>query len=595
MTTLTTTPPPEPSAPPRPAPKAAPRPTRPLLLVQLSGTQAEMGFQHGALLRAVGGHERVLAYYPKMPEYMLSASVHPMVVKTVGRAVIGGMIETMDRYRAPEYRERNEAFAEALGLPRRYSRYTFVMDALQNIVGMARRWGLDGAAKPVGGAIPPACSTLSAWGAATEDGRLLHARNFDFPGIGIWEDGPTVVFCTPERGLRYGFVTTRGADTPGVSTFNEAGLSVTTHTRFHRGVVFQGVGIIDLVHEITRKAETLADAVRIVREQPVASSWGIHVSSARERQAVVIETAGTLVERVEPVAREDFLACTNRYRHPTLMPDEVTLSSSFVANSDGRLSSCQRTGAGGGLTVAELQSMLGSHRDPSDASLERAAGSVVAQPTSVQSIVFDPERERLFVSVGPPPTGGGPWAEVPWRWAGHAGCEVSSAEGLVESAVEGVAAGGAGSRFDDAARRAARDAYVQAVAIENRAGDEREALKLLERAVALDPREPTYRILAGGLRFKHGDLAGARAHFAAGLEADQSVFYTGQTLLWASRAAQAAGAAEEARRLRARLLATEEPLLADYRRAARRDVATPFTHAAMKGRAVRLHLVDVEL
>lgn len=560
---------------------------RPLLVVQLAGTQAEMGYQHGALLRAVGGYERTMRYYPKMPEHVLAGSLHPIVVKTAGRALLGAMIETMERYRAPEYRARNLAFAEALGLPARYSRYTFVMDALQNVVGMGRRFGLDGAARRVGGAIPPACSTLSAWGEATEDGRLLHGRNFDFPGVGVWEEGPTVVFCSPDRGLRYGFVTTRGADVPGVSTFNEAGLSVTTHTRFHEGVVMRGVGIIDLVHDITRRAETLADAVRIVRQRPVASSWGIHVSSARERRAAVIETAGRLAEVVEPGAGEDFLACTNRYRHPRLMRDEVTLSSAFVANSDGRLERCRAVGACGGIGHEDLQALLGSHHDPVGGERERAAGSVVAQPTSVHSIVMDPERERLFVSVGPVPTGGGPWAEVPWEWSRHAGA------GVVEPEVPTEPVAILASRFAQGAARQARDAYVQAVAIENRAGDEHAMLTLLEQATALDPDEPTYRMLAGALAFKRGELTRARAHLGRGLEADQAPFYRGQLLLWASRAAQAAGDDAEALRLRADLLAMEEPLLAEYQRAARGDLATPFTLAAMKGRPVRLHMVDV--
>ena len=78
---------------------------------------------------------------------------------------------------------------------------------------------------------------------------MLHARNFDFPGVGLWDSGPVVVFCTPEKGLRYGFITTRGADAVGVSAFNEAGLTLTMHTRFHSEVVLKGTGVLDLGHE----------------------------------------------------------------------------------------------------------------------------------------------------------------------------------------------------------------------------------------------------------------------------------------------------------------------------------------------------------
>ena len=80
------------------------------------------------------------------------------------------------------------------------------------------------------------CSSLAVWGDATVDGELRHARNFDFPGATMWDTAPAVVFCEPTDGLRYGFVTTRGVDAPGITCFNEAGLTLTVHTRFHRDV-----------------------------------------------------------------------------------------------------------------------------------------------------------------------------------------------------------------------------------------------------------------------------------------------------------------------------------------------------------------------
>ena len=44
-----------------------------------------------------------------------------------------------------------------------------------------------------------------------QGGTLKHARNFDFPGIGVWDQAPEVVLCDPDEGVRYGFVTSRGA------------------------------------------------------------------------------------------------------------------------------------------------------------------------------------------------------------------------------------------------------------------------------------------------------------------------------------------------------------------------------------------------
>src|SRR5205085_3662874 len=118
------------------------------------------------------------------------------------------------------------------------------MDTLQNCVSVAGRARIGPFANPLAprarAAAAPACSTVVAWGDATEDGELLFARNFDFPGVGVWDAAPAFVVCAPDSGQRYGFFTTRGADTPVVTVVNEAGLVLAPHTRWHRGVGFGG-------------------------------------------------------------------------------------------------------------------------------------------------------------------------------------------------------------------------------------------------------------------------------------------------------------------------------------------------------------------
>src|SRR5204862_5662656 len=140
------------------------------------------------------------------------------------------------------------------------------------------------------------------------------------PGIGVWDAAPAFVVGVPDRGQRYGFFTTRGADTAVVTVVNEAGLVLAPHTRWHRDVMWGGAMIVDVVHDIARRAETLADAIRIVNERPTSSSWGIAIGSARERAACVLELAGPHVDVVRP--RGDYLTCTNRYRTETLQAGE---------------------------------------------------------------------------------------------------------------------------------------------------------------------------------------------------------------------------------------------------------------------------------
>ena len=185
-------------------------------------------------------------------------------------------------------------------------------------------------------AAQPACSTAIVWGAAAADGALRHARNFDFPGIGVWDAAPAVVVCHPTGGQRYAFITTRGGDTPVVTVWNEAGLTFTSHTRFHREVGFDGATVVDLVHGLAMQAETLADVERLLRARASASTWGLAVSSWREGTARSFELHRGGVGVVAPRPGEDHLIVANRYRDPAMAAGEVTATPAWALHSDRR-------------------------------------------------------------------------------------------------------------------------------------------------------------------------------------------------------------------------------------------------------------------
>ncbi|MCA9685269.1 MAG: hypothetical protein KC457_24025, partial [Myxococcales bacterium] len=232
------------------------------VLLRLRGTQAEMGAQLGEQLRALGGYEQVMDFYPRMASAVLSLAV-PYRLRAPARRnwqrtlmVGAAALDHARRKHFPEYAARTDALLAAAGVPSGFARALAVMDVLQNTIGGVGRLGLLQTTGLQVAAIP-SCTSLAVWGEGSRDGALRHARNFDFPGAGVWDRTPKVVLCEPRQGLRYGFVSTRGADTPGVTAFNEAGLSLTAHTRFHRDVNFTGVGVIDFGHELIRTCSTL--------------------------------------------------------------------------------------------------------------------------------------------------------------------------------------------------------------------------------------------------------------------------------------------------------------------------------------------------
>lgn len=518
---------------------------KPLFLARLAGTQAEMGAQHGRLV--AGDAARLFAFYRTMPERALGGDLRG-VAGAIGRkairAVTGGWQARLVRDRPPELAARSRAFEAAvrdtLGNPRLpdgVQRTFATMDALQNCVALLARGGVGPFASLTGRAIvaaAPACSTAIAWGDATVDGELVFGRNFDFPGVGVWDVAPAFVTCVPDRGQRYGFFTTRGADAPVVTVVNEAGLVMAPHTRWHRGVGFGGAMIVDVIHDLARRAETLDDAIRIARERPISSTWGIAIGSARERSACVLEVAGPRVEVVRPAAGASTLVCCNRYRTAELQAGEIAGSKAWELHSERRERRLRSLveARSAPLTAEHIARFLGDRIDIDAPGQRRQLGAILAQVTNVHCAVVTPGLRRALVGIDQAPVCEGTWAELAWTWDGPSGgWDVPSREsGFVAT-----------ERTDVAAPHdpATREVYAATCAYET-SHDVPTALAALERAIEHEPDDPSLRLPAAWLALEADDAARAVSHVRAGLATETEPYRRGQLLLWGSRAAEPA-------------------------------------------------------
>ncbi len=509
-----------------------------LTVLRLAGSEEEMGHQHGAIVRELGGCDELARFYPQMATKLLtlrSPSSQRAVLRAVMQPIVAASARRLTRARQerfPELLARARAVVRSAELPADLVPWLTVMDVFQNTVGrlgglrIPQLTGLRLAGIPM-------CSSLAAWGRACDDGTLRHARNFDFPGIGVWDAKPAVVLCRPSTGLRYGFVTTLGVDLPGVTGFNEAGITVTAHTRMHVDVNPDGAFIGDLGHELVRKASTIDEAVALATQIGAASTWGLLVSSAREKDAVVIETTGKAV-RVVRRGDADFVACTNRYQSRDLAPGEILTSTAFGVDSDARMETLVRAGRRGGLTAQALQELLAETRDPNvpdNDAVEQITGSCVASPMTVQSVVVEPELGQVRVAAGRAPTARGPWQTVSWDWEGDPGIvEVRPVDlPTVESALE-----------------RATHAYVEAARLDVDGASAGQVRARLHTAAGAAPTEPQIQFLGALAAMGDRDLELAGERLARGLVHQRAPFRRAQLHRWAAKVADARRAPAEA-------------------------------------------------
>ncbi|PJZ70578.1 acyl-CoA--6-aminopenicillanic acid acyltransferase [Leptospira perolatii] len=503
-----------------------------------------MGRQFGEIMNSIGEFEPIFDFYPVMARNLLVGSLPRSMRGSLSKGatsiLINWMLRRMSKHRSPEFSARTIAALTTAGKSSKIAKELFTMDAFQNSVGLL---GLIQFLPEIAFFTPgrtaqmvPACSSVAVWGDQSKDGKLYHARNFDFPGVDVWDTRPIVAFCTPDQGLRYGYIACRGADVPGITAFNEAGITIAFHTRFHKKVGFSGVGVIDLGHEIISKATNIREAVEIARRRKINSTWGMIITSQNETgsKAAVIETNYGDVDVTYSTPGSDHIVNTNHYFSPRLQQGEILASPVFYHHSLSRYQRAQEILASQrkkGTTVSDLQNLLNDTIDPSSGG-NRTMGSTLRQITSVKSVVMSPEAGKLSISVGVAPTGGGPYVEVPIAWGkpGYKIIDLKKQKSTTKNS----------NRKAKSAPNAEKTAvhhYKQAMLIDEnpKLGGIDEIIAELDKAAKFEAKDPSILFLKAMLYIEKGKLKEASELMERVDELENSSFRKLQNQLWLAR------------------------------------------------------------
>ena len=355
-------------------------------IVQLRGSYADMGRQHGELAAAVCGDVAL--------QYMSG-----LVTKLVAHALpsvagpIGGLLKWWFHLRnrgelGEDLRTHLQAMARAYGLdPVQVERVFLVPDIIHYLAGRSFA--------PL--AAPPMCSGFFACDSATKDGKLLVGRNFDFFGRGVWNTNNAIILMHPERGQRFWWVGALGAPASGQG-FNESGLVVGLHTKFNRDVRIQGAPIFAIVRDVLAECRTLEQAIARITAKPRICGLTLFVTDTRARTAAAVGFSARQAEIVRP--ENDVLVRTNHYTTGEMKRLEVA-PHPWRANSYGRFQRLTELlrDKRGSLTAQDVPGLLSDCLDPFE-QRKRVAGSIVAGTNNVQSFVLSPDEDALWLANG---------------------------------------------------------------------------------------------------------------------------------------------------------------------------------------------------
>lgn len=508
-------------------------------VLRVSGTDYEMGYQHGQLLRD-SIPKGPLPYFARYVEKLLSAGLLGRFGNGPSRAIGGVLSATVGQRIAKRFPKRvieaMDGLADGARISRKELRRAVTMPETYLWVGSAYKKIFRAPLAPRHGVPVIGCTSAIAWGDATTHGRMLHGRNFDYQGVGVWDREQAVVFHEPKDGQPYVSVAAAGVLLGGVTAMNASGLSLVVHQHIAcTDFDLDGLPVGCIGDEIMRYAKTLDDARRMLDSHTPNGAWTYVVTSAKESRVMAYEVTSDRRAIVWPKdldakasEKGGVFGYSNVYLHKDLQPTEVDFYPSYWRNNMARFrrANARLHEAYGKVDADVIASILGDTAD------ESCRFSAISALSTVASVVFDPARGIVYVATGRPPVCNRPYIAFDLHARG-ARRDLASVTG--------------GRAIADAAAIDAFDAYRDAFEAHFNASDVAKAREHVTKARAFQPRQPVYAFVAGLLGLAGNDPSAALSAFDAALAlGHDDVERIAAFHLWRGRALDALGRRDEA-------------------------------------------------
>jgi len=444
-----------------------------LRILTLEGSGYEMGRQHGEALREEI-HQGVLPFFGNFTEFDAKLRKLPEGNrKEVAAQLEKEIFDPLRRFVPQVYLDELRGIAEGAGLPADVVlRGNLLSELLQ--VSLKQQVPSEGVGANGG------CTGFAVAGPATRGGELLHGKNTDYQGIGVWNRFPVLISSKPADGFAYVRSTSAGLIKCN-TCMNEQAITLGGHFLFSSDTVADGAAFTILENEIMRRATSLGEAISIVEAGPRAGAFAFIVSDGKTGEAVALECTRTEVSQRWLSDGSVFMSnvCTASEAQKQC---DILLRASVGRNP---LSRWRRIGDlitkhHGRIDLDTALGFLGDHYDEASGR-ERGTAHTIGSIASVTSVLLRPERREIWMGVGPVPTANNPFLGFDCRAA-------LAGEGELEFLGRR-----SGNPFGEDDRLRAVHRYADAASLYDRSPGEVDAmLKLLHEAQEIDPQEPAY-------------------------------------------------------------------------------------------------------
>jgi tetratricopeptide (TPR) repeat protein len=526
-------------------------------VMDLYGTREEMAYRHGELIQN-RLHETALPYFASKIQDAIAQTYivrdHPSLTPLFQSAIDLVAQEPLRNQIPHEDQQMLRAFARGAGLNEKATLNAWILpDAGQWLT--ATLFGKNKIRTGFYASLPVVsdwgCSSLVATRSRSRDG-LLHARNLDYEGFGIFDQATllTRYFPTEPNAQKYISIGALGLHQAGITSMNESGIILTLHQAMVTPVSLFGTPILSANERVIRQARSLDEAVQILASLKHAGAWRIILSSAIEDRALLVEVSarGTFVVEDSRFDRETapqgLLLATNHVLSSSLQENEFAINYRYADDTRKRLRALQELShriLSSEKKAFDLQEAIDSissseaFSEEGDSSFPTSHG-IISKMNNIQSVVFEPQTNRVWIARAPEET---PWAKP------VQGVYISFPL-FRNTLTPPLHAVRRPTLPVDTARQSAHALYRQAAVAATEHSQFKEAAMLYLQAAQLEPSEGLYLLVAGLSFFQAGDFQQSQATLEQAMKLNLDTYHRAIAHLFLGRSADLIGTRAQA-------------------------------------------------
>ncbi len=243
------------------------------------------------------------------------------------------------------------------------------------------------------------CTSFGTWGAMSQDSTMIIGRNFDFYVNDDFAKNKIILFCNPVQGHKFMSVSW-GGFIGVVSGMNDKGLTVTINADKSEIPTSSATPVSLVAREILQYAENINQAIAIAQKRKMFVSESFLIGSAQDKKAVIIEKTPDTLAVYDP--QRNYILCANQFQSDALKnsdANKVQLKENASPFRYQRLS--QLMEQNGQNTVVKTIAILRDHNGLNNADIGLGNERTMNQFMAHHSIVFEPEKLKVWVSTSP--------------------------------------------------------------------------------------------------------------------------------------------------------------------------------------------------